>query len=331
MAKLGELSSGRTRWSVEASDPLWACTGCRQCTMYCKHENEPGLVLFSGRAAANARGFSHPRLQDYPDRFRNRDVRLAGELRSRLPADRFASEAPVGFWPGCDNIDKNPNAIARALDLFDHIGADDVRLVSSEQACGGYPLLAAGYPDMFRWHATKVASELSRYRTVVLNCSACLYTMRAQYRAEGIQLSAEILSLAEFLARSAPQLAIDEEERKKPIYYHDPCYLARYTGVIEQPRRVLAEVAEVREFAWSRSDADCCGGGGLVPKTMPSVADEMARRRLRDIAGRGGGTVVTSCATCAFMLRSNAPDGIEVYDLPELVADRVLGDDLTRP
>ncbi len=31
-------------WTAEATDPLWACTGCRHCTMYCDHANEPGLV-----------------------------------------------------------------------------------------------------------------------------------------------------------------------------------------------------------------------------------------------------------------------------------------------
>ena len=52
---------------------------------------------------------------------------------------------------------------------------------------------------------------------------------------------------------------------------------------------------------------------------MPAVADGMARRRLAEIAASGGGTVVTSCGTCAFMLKQNAPDGVEVKDLPRAV------------
>ncbi len=296
------------------------------CTTYCKHDNEPGLVLMAGRAEANARGYGHPRLTDYPDRFRKRDARLVTSLRDVVPSSRFAEDAAVGFWPGCDNIDKSPKSIEQTLEIFDHIGANHVRMVSSGQACGGYPLLAAGYTDMFRWHAAKVANELKRYRTVIMNCSACLYTLRVQYRAEGVELASEVLSLSEFLARNVPQLAASGE--KPPVYYHDPCYLARYTGVIEPPRRVLSKLAEVREFNWSKTDADCCGGGGLLPKTNPRVADRMAKDRLHDIAGRGGGTVVTSCATCAFMLRSNAPNGVNVYDLPEYVAARVF-DSLT--
>jgi Fe-S oxidoreductase len=58
---------------------------------------------------------------------------------------------------------------------------------------------------------------------------------------------------------------------------------------------------------------------------MPEVADQMARDRLRDIANRGGGTVVTACATCTFMLKSNAPANIQVRDLATAVLERLDG------
>lgn len=316
MDRLNQLRRGTVAWSPESSEPLYACTGCRQCTTQCLHGNEPGLVLLAGRAAATARGAGHPALMGYPERFRSREQRLAELAREHVAAERFDESAPVGFWPGCDAIDKGLDDVGAALDLFDRLGAGDVRMVAAGQTCGGYPLLAAGLLDMFRWHASRVAAALRPYGTVVVNCSACVYTLRAQYRAEGVPLSSEILSLAEFLARlSFPPRA----RARRSVYYHDPCYLARYSGITEEPRRVLAQVAEVVELSGSRADTECCGGAGLLPKTMPEVADSMARRRLREVAGRGGGTVVTSCATCAFMLRRNAPSGVTVLDLPAAV------------
>ena len=323
MDRLNQLRRGTEAWSAETSEPLYACTGCRQCTTECLHGNEPGLVLLAGRAAATARGASHPALVGYPERFRSREQRLAELAREHVPPERFEDSAPVGFWPGCDAIDKGLDDVSAALDLFDRLGAGDVRMVSSGQTCGGYPLLAAGLLDMFRWHASRVAAALRPYGTVVVNCSACLYTLRVQYRAEGVPLSSEILSLAEFLARL--EIRPPAGRARRSVYYHDPCYLARYSGVIEQPRQVLSRVVDVVELSGSRTDTECCGGAGLLPKTMPEVADSMARRRLREVASRGGGTVVTSCATCAFMLRRNAPSGVTVLDLPAAVAGE-LGD-----
>lgn len=318
MTVLNLLLKGQEPWSRDTTEPLWACSDCRHCTTYCVHGVEPGSVLMAGRAEAVRRGLGHPTLERYPDRFRAREERLSRKLREIVPRERFADEARVAVWPGCDSIDKGPGDILAMLALLDRVGAEHVRVVDAERVCGGYPLLAAGYPDVFRWHAARVAAELGRYRTVILNCSACVHALRTLYPAEGIHMPTEILTPAEYLEAFLERIRPPAAETG-PVYFHDPCYLARYAGVTEAPRKLLGRVAEVREFAWSRRDAECCGGSGMLPKTMPSIADEMARRRLREVAAAGGGIVVTSCGTCKHMLERNAPAGVTVRDLSELV------------
>lgn len=317
MDRLNQLRLGRDAWTTESTDPLWACTGCRHCTMYCDHANEPGLVLLTGRAEAAKRGVTHPALTGYAERFRAREQRLTAQLAAMFP-DRLATEGELGYWPGCDAIDKGSADIAAALAVFDRVGLDQVRLVDAPQACAGYPLLAAGHRDLFRWHAGRVATSLRGFRSVAINCSACLHAIRAQYPAEGVTVRTEVISLAEMLAPAAANLACPVQ--RKAVYYHDPCHHARYSGVIDQPRKALAQLAEVREFGWNKTDTECCGGGGLLPKTMPVVADQMARRRLAEVQATGGGMVVTSCATCAFMLQRNAPPSVEVADLATAMA-----------
>lgn len=317
MDRANQLRLGHSPWAAEETDPLWACTGCRHCTMYCDHGNEPGLVLLAARAAAVSKGVPHPALTGYSERFRAREQRLSTQLAAMFP-EHMATEGELGFWPGCDEIDKGAADIAAAMALFERVGLDQVKIVESPQACAGYPLLAAGHRDLFRWHAGRVAASLRGFRRVAINCSACLYAMRAQYAAEGVNLQTEIVSIAEILAPAAQNLACALTRRS--VYYHDPCYHARYNDVVDQPRRALSQLAEVRELAWNRSDTECCGGGGLLPKTMPAIADQMARRRLAEVQSAGGGMVVTSCATCAFMLKRNAPPSVEVANLPTAMA-----------
>jgi Fe-S oxidoreductase len=156
------------------------------------------------------------------------------------------------------------------------------------------------------------------FRKVAMNCSACLYAVRAQYAAEGVSVRTEVVALADLLAPAANNLACSLN--RKTVYYHDPCYNARYNNVVESPRRALAGLAELREFSWNRGDTECCGGGGLLPKTMPTIADQMAKRRLAEVHATGGGMVVTSCATCTFMLRRNAPPTVEVANLATAMA-----------
>nr|HEX4313747.1 (Fe-S)-binding protein [Kofleriaceae bacterium] len=317
MDRLNQLRLGRDKWTAEATDPLWACTGCRHCTMYCDHGNEPGLVLLSGRAAAVAQGTPHPALVGYSERFRAREQRLSSKLAASF-GDRLASEGEVGLWPGCDGIDKGADNIAATLAVLDRTSTTPIHIVDAPQACAGYPLLAAGHRDLFRWHAGRVASALRGFRKVAVDCSACLYAMRAQYAAEGVNLRTEIVSVADLLAPAASSLSCPLTRRS--VYYHDPCYHARYNQVVEQPRRALGALADVREFSWAKRDTECCGGGGLLPKTMPLVADQMSKRRLAEVHATGGGMVVTSCATCAFMLARNAPPSVEVANLATAVA-----------
>lgn len=318
MDALNALRKGEVPWTSENTEALWACTGCRLCTTFCEHENEPGLVLMAGRAQANAHGAGHKNLANYPERFRNREARLASRLREHAADAEPYTEGVIGYWPGCDAVDKGMRDVDVALDLFNRLGGE-IKLITSDQVCGGYPLLAAGYPDVFRWHAEKVAKSLRGFKKVVTNCSACLFTMQQQYAAAGVTLDTEVINVSQYLAEAVQKLP--REIDKKPVYYHDPCYLARYSGIIEEPRMVLAQFGELREFEWSRGETECCGGGGLLPKTDPDTADTMARRRLREVANRGGGTVVTSCATCTYMLRSNAPSGVSVVDLATYVSD----------
>ncbi len=324
MDTLNQLRRGKLEWNAENTEALWACTGCRACTGYCEHDNEPALVLLAGRAQANAEGACHPLLEKYPERFRSRDERLAKKLQEHIPDSQRSTEGLVGFWPGCDAIDKSMQDVEAALEIFQAIGGAPVAIVQSEQVCGGYPLLAAGHPDSFRNHAERVAKSMSKFKTIITNCSACLFTVQRQYAAEGVQLDVNIVSVPEYLTEKLQ--ALPKSTNKQPVYYHDPCHLARYSGVIEEPRLVLSRIAELRDFEWSHADAECCGGAGLLPKTDPDTADSMARRRMREVANRGGGTIVTACATCTYMLRSNAPTGVVVRDLAAFVADALASD-----
>ncbi|HEY0250853.1 MAG TPA: (Fe-S)-binding protein [Kofleriaceae bacterium] len=317
MDRLNQLRLGRGSWTTETTDPLWACTGCRHCTVYCDHGNEPGLVLLSGRAAAVDKGVPHPALAGYSERFRAREQRLSSQLQASF-GDRLATEGELGLWPGCDAIDKSPEDIAATLALLDRTGSEHVKIVEAPQACAGYPLLAAGHKDLFRWHAGRVAAAMRGFKKVAINCSACLFAIREQYAAEGVNVRTEVVSIADVLAPAAANLAC--QLQRKSVYYHDPCYHARYNDVVETPRKALAQLVEVREFGWSKQDTECCGGGGLLPKTMPLVADQMSKRRLAEVHAQGGGMVVTSCATCAFMLKRNAPASVEVANLATAMA-----------
>jgi Fe-S oxidoreductase len=221
--------------------------------------------------------------------------------------------------PGCDGA----SLTARALAVFDRAHAGPVAILpgASERneadSCGGYPLLAAGLPDHFRLHAERMARAVAGYERLVVSCPACVHTMKHDYPRFGVPLRPTVEHTSEFLEPFVEQLSINR--REGAVYYHDPCYLGRRLGIYDPPRRLAqAAAGEVREFTRAREESECSGGGGLVPLTMPEVAQTMADRRLAQVRESDSCIVVSSCPTCRRQLDR---EGVRALDLVELLAN----------
>jgi Fe-S oxidoreductase len=312
MVSLRRLRRREVEPTVETTAPLYACTGCGACTEACLHHVEPAAALFAGRAALAREGRAPAALAELPARVRTHAEQAARRMREELPVQRFPSEAQVALLPGCDA----PELARTTLALLDRLGAGYVAVADVSLACGGYPLLAGGFPEAFRAHAEALARQLQGYARVVVACPACAWAMRSEYPAQGVALRPEVLHLAEFLGPLSEQLPV---ARPLPAaYYHDPCYLGRRSGVYEAPRRLLARaLVEVREFSRNRAEAECAGGGGVLPLTMPEAADAIADWRLAE-PRESGAPVVTACPTCK---RRLSRDGVTVRDLVEVLEE----------
>lgn len=330
MTTLADLLAGRRAWTVEQTAPLWACSSCHACATSCELGVQPGAVLVAARQEATRQNAVPARIENYATRFRLRDERLVQQATREMPDILRATSGAIGLFPGCDTTAKGARSIAALVALAAHAG-QSLPLVATSRGCLGYPLLAAGLRDAFVAHARRIAVEWRGFSTVVMNCSACVAVAHRELADEGISLP-RVISVADYLLTLAPALqrGSGPTTPRARVFYHDPCHAVRGGQVSDAAREVLRAVADVREFTWHHGEADCCGGAGLLPKTMPQVADSMARDRLRDVAAKGGGLVVTSCGTCSFMLRRNAMADVHVQDLPVAVA-LALGLDVPEP
>ena len=112
------------------------------------------------------------------------------------------------------------------------------------------------------------------------------------------------------------------------VAYHDPCYLGRYNGIFDAPRRVLgAAGVDVVEMPRSRKDAYCCGAGGgrIWMEDRPGIKERPAESRIREAAALPGvTTLVAACPKDLVMFQDAAKttgnEGkIAVKDLAEIV------------
>ena len=114
---------------------------------------------------------------------------------------------------------------------------------------------------------------------------------------------------------------------KKKVTYHDPCYLSRRLGILDEPREIIRSVPNVDlvEMDRSRENTLCCGGGGSgLFLELPGI--DLARRRVDEIEKKNVDAVIVCCPNCYQMLDSAVKGGnydFEVMDIAELVRNHL--------
>jgi Fe-S oxidoreductase len=110
------------------------------------------------------------------------------------------------------------------------------------------------------------------------------------------------------------------------VTLHDPCYLGRYNGQIEAPRRALKAIGiRVVEMERHGMNARCCGGGGGAPATDIPGKRRIPDIRMDDARATGAEIVAVACPQCTAMLEGVVGKRPEVLDVAELVARAVEG------
>jgi Fe-S oxidoreductase len=144
--------------------------------------------------------------------------------------------------------------------------------------------------------------------------------------------SCEVQHHAEFLAEniSAGRLKLNRALPKK-LTYHDPCYLGRYGGIYEEPRRVLGAIdsLEIKEMERSRRKSFCCGAGGGWMWMDEKIGKRINIQRLEDALETKPEWISTACPFCVTMFDDaikslDREENLKIWDIAEIV-DQALG------
>jgi Fe-S oxidoreductase len=142
-----------------------------------------------------------------------------------------------------------------------------------------------------------------------------------------------VYHITEFLTKYhkqlRPLLTMGSKSAPDSLVYHDPCHLGRELGVYDQPRQLLKLIpnTQLLEFPHNRDLADCCGGGGALPKTFPALTAEIAQRRLADATDTSAHYLLSACPNCKrhFTEAQSGQGGeiLEVLDVMEILAKAI--------
>ena len=104
------------------------------------------------------------------------------------------------------------------------------------------------------------------------------------------------------------------------VTYHDSCHLSRELGVVDQPRKLISDIADI-DFVEMKDHDSCCGFGGMFSAKFGKLSTEMVARKCANIVDSGAEYVIGADAGCLMniggYLRKNnlAPQTMHIVDL----------------
>jgi Fe-S oxidoreductase len=312
---------GKKLVDVYSAEVLWQCTTCGACENQCPVgiEHLPIIVgarrgLVSNGEAPDYLGGVYNHLERRGNIWgltydqRQKFVETAGlEIFDPLRHD-------VLVWLGCAGaFEADFQKSLRSL--FDILRSRGVRFgVLAKERCTGDAAKRTGNEYLFQELAKQNIEDLKTAapKTIVTSCPHCVKTIGQDYRKFGFEV--EIVHTAAFveaLTRDVKPTGFGG--RGGAVTYHDPCYLGRYAGIVDEPRALLTRFgADVREPVRNRDNPYCCGAGGglLFADKEEEPGSRVSDVRFGQLQATGAETVVTACPFCSIMLKgaqSSAP------------------------
>jgi Fe-S oxidoreductase len=256
---------------------------------------------------------------------RNR-AKWTGDLGFEVKDARTEPVEYLWFVGDYASFDPRVQEITRATArVFNQAGLDFGILREAEQSAGNdvRRLGEEGLFDMLR-EKNLAALGSSQFKTIVTTDPHTYHALKQEYGLDGrVKHATEVF--AELI--SSGRLPISPNGGT-PVTYHDPCYLGRYGGVYEAPRRALRGLGlRLVEMPRNRSSAYCCGAGGgrIWMEDAAGGGERPAESRVLEAAGlQGVDTMVVACPKDLVMfrdaLKTTGLEGkLEVRDMAEVV------------
>jgi heterodisulfide reductase subunit D len=266
-------------------------------------------------------------------------IRHSGNPYDKPAADRYAPWFPeqvklversaIAYYAGCTGAYESPPMVRGDVLVLNAIGEPFTMLPPEEEVCCGFPLFITGQHDLLKELVTRLVEGYSArgVKMLVCSCPCCVNIMARDWPLlYGAALPFKIRHITQYVSEAISQgrLRVNKELHESVIY-HDPCYLSRGVGVIEEPRSVLKSIPGVTllEFERHGMNSRCCGSGGAARKIFHENAIKMGRQTIDEAVAKKADRLILSCPAC-YAKVNEAMQGYEkqirITDIMELMS-----------
>ncbi|WP_460490518.1 (Fe-S)-binding protein, partial [Corynebacterium nasicanis] len=348
--------------SVVPDDVLWACTNCGACVDQCPVDIEhldhvADLRRFRVLADSefpseltglfkNLEAKGNPWGRNKADRASWVDAARADGIPVPVVGDDIAdlTDTEYLFWVGCAGaFDDDGVRTTRAVVELLHTAGVKFAVLSTGETCTGDPARRAGNEFLFQMLATENIATLNDVfegvpagqRKIITTCPHCFNTIRNEY--PDFDGHFDVFHHTQLLNRLVREKLLQPvprgPEHRRPVTYHDPCFLGRHNQVYDPPRELVAATgASLVEISPSRDEAFCCGAGGARMYMEETIGRRVNEFRSEQALATGAAEIATGCPFCNTMFTGgvkaldDSADRPAVRDVAQMLRDSVLID-----
>jgi Fe-S oxidoreductase len=232
------------------------------------------------------------------------------------------------YFPGCFTSSFMEKKIANYKKILKKLDID-FALQKDFVCCGGF-FDEAGYEKELRKTARENLDrfESKKHKKIITNCPLCYNTLK-NYK----DLLPNWDIQVEFILMTIINKLRENKEKvrnyfSEPVAYYDSCYLARYSGIINEPRELLELLGyKLVELPKNREETLCSGACGGLTITNPELADKIAVKLLKMIRRRGIKKIVTASPRDYWHLKENLSklnipsEEMDIFEFSDLICD----------
>jgi Fe-S oxidoreductase len=333
---------------------LWACTTCYSCVDRCPVFNEHVSLIVSMRRHLVGQGAVGKEIEEtlvkynrYGNSFGQSDRARAKWTQGLDFTIKDARKEPVEYlwWVGdYASFDARLQNITQSTARLFHKAGLDFGIVYEAERNAGNDLRRIGEEGLFELIKGKNLQTLEKaqFKTIVTTDPHVYNTLKNEYGLNGTTngsngdgtghnwIVKHYTEVLDELIKNG-KLNISRKQSCK-VTYHDPCYLGRYNGIYDAPRRVLqATGAQLTEMPRNGAKSYCCGAGGgrIWMQDSPGIKERPSESRVREaVSATQANIMVVACPKDVVMFQdavktTGNESKIMVRDIAELVWDAI--------
>ncbi len=322
-------------------DELWACTTCRACMEECpvmiEHVNS--IVDMRRYLVLNESRFPSELAAAYKNLENNYTV-WAFNWRDRskwaqgydVPiASDINDDFEILYWVGCaGSFDMRYQKVARAFSKLMKMAGVKFAILGNEEKCTGDPARRSGNEYLAQTLISENVQTLNKHnvKKIVTTCPHCFNSLKNEYPDFGGRY--EVVHHTQFISElvESGKLTLTASQKAR-ITYHDSCYIGRYNGIYDAPRKAIGSIEGVSlvEMKRSKDKGFCCGAGGARMWMEEKTGKKVNVERAEEALSTDPDVIASACPFCMTMLtdgvKAKQTQSVEVKDVAELILEAI--------